>query len=128
MRGLVWLAAELPDEAITAIITDELPGLTTLGLFGEQEPQELIGFVSFDASREPVEIEYIAVGAAAQHGGHGSRLIEAVRDHVGGATLYAQTDDDAVDFYRKRGFTITSAAPDPRWPERQRYDCALTSA
>lgn len=35
--------------------------------------------------------------------------------------------DDAVEFYRRIGFTILRKdTSEPRWPERQRYECLLT--
>lgn len=55
-------------------------------------------------------------------------LVNAVRAAVGGAAIRAETDDDAVGFYRRLGFAITMRDPDPRWPGRQRYDCLLPAA
>ena len=44
------------------------------------------------------------------------------------APIFAQTDDDAIGFYRSLGFVDSPAPRDARWPDRQRYDCVLRSS
>jgi len=121
-RHLLWLAVEVDDAELDQIARDELPRLTIRGV---AESGRVVAFVAFDADADPLTIEYIAVDEDAQGRGHGSALVEAVRDHAGGRVVYARTDDDAVDFYRRIGFVITDHEPDPRWPDRPRYECVL---
>ena len=40
-----------------------------------------------------------------------------------GTSIVAQTDGDAVGFYRALGFRVTDAHQDPRWPGVRRYRC-----
>lgn len=123
-RALLWLAAELPDAELTSIIVDDLPRLTTLGV--HDDAGSLVGFVSFEAAPHRTLIEYIAVAQGQQGTGCGSRLITSVITHTGGtAPLVAETDDDAIGFYRKLGFTVAEAPRDARWPDRARYACTL---
>ena len=121
---LLWLAVEVGDDELARIMRDELPTLTLLGVIADER---VVAFVAFNATTDPAVIEYIAVGEEAQGRGLGSALVTAVREAADGAAVYAQTDDDAVEFYRSIGFAITDGDPDPRWPDRPRYDCVLVS-
>jgi len=121
-RHLLWLAVEVDDSRLDKIAREILPKLTVQGVL---EHERIVAFVAFDADADPVVIEYIAVDERAQGRGLGTALVEAIRDRAGGRAVYAQTDDDAVDFYRRIGFAINHREPDRRWPERQRYDCLL---
>ncbi len=121
-RHLLWLAVEVDDAQLNAIARDVLPKLTVHGVVKDDR---VVAFVAFDAGTDPMAIEYIAVDEREQGRGHGTALIDAVRSHANGRSVYAQTDDDAVEFYRRAGFAVEPAEPDPRWPDRQRYDCLL---
>ncbi len=118
---LLWLAAEVGAAELSRIAHDELPGLTILGVVDDR----VLAFAAFDAGIDPVTIEYIAVDESARARGCGTALVEAVRDRAAARAVRARTDDDAVGFYRGLGFRITECEPDPRWPERRRYDCVL---
>jgi ribosomal protein S18 acetylase RimI-like enzyme len=119
---LLWLAVEVDDAELDKIARHELPKLTIRGVV---DRGRVVAFIGFDADADPLTIEYIAVDESARTRGHGAALIEDVRGHAGGRAVYAQTDDDAVDFYRRIGFAITERESDPRWPDRRRYNCLL---
>ena len=119
---LMWLATEADEEKLGRILRKELPGLSVIGVL---EGDRVVAFAALDPRVEPTVIEYIAVEEASQGHGHGSALVDAAREAGSSRSVYAETDDDAVDFYRRLGFTVTEKAPDPRWPERQRYACLL---
>ncbi len=119
---LLRLAAELEQSELDRIVAEELPRLTTLGAVADDR---ILAFATFDESRDPVPIEYIAVHESAQGRGLGAALVAAVRRRSPVGAVSAQTDDDAVGFYRSLGFDIEPGAPDPRWPERARYECLL---
>ena len=119
---LMWLATEADEEDLGRILREELPGLSVIGVL---EESRVVAFAALDPRAEPTVIEYIAVEEASQGRGHGSALVDAAREAGSGRAVYAETDDDAVDFYRRLGFAVAEKAPDPRWPERQRYACLL---
>lgn len=121
-RHLLWLAVEVEDAELDMIAGNELPSLTVLGVVDDGS---VVAFVAFDSKADPLTIEYIAVAESTQGRGHGRALVEAVRSRAGESMVYAQTDDDAVGFYRRLGFAVTERDRDPRWPERRRYDCLL---
>ncbi|WP_278314954.1 GNAT family N-acetyltransferase [Lolliginicoccus levis] len=122
LAHLVWLSTAANDEKLGRILREVLPGLLLIGVF---EHRRLVAFVALDAGSEMIVIRYIAVDEKWQGRGHGRSLVSAAREMVPGRGLCAETDDDAVGFYRRIGFTVTEMARDPRWPERQRYACAL---
>jgi ribosomal protein S18 acetylase RimI-like enzyme len=73
---------------------------------------------------DPAEITHVAVGPAERGRGYGAELIASLRLLCPGVTTwYAETDDDAVGFYRRLGFFI-KALP-PKYPGVTRYGCTL---
>lgn len=121
-RRLLWLAVEQPRAELDRIVREDLPSLVVRGV---TEGGLLAGFVAFAVMPEMVTIEYIAVVDERQGAGIGTALLAVVLDAAQGKAVYAQTDDDAVGFYRSRGFAIAFGAADDRWPDRVRYDCTL---
>lgn len=86
---------------------------------------DVVGFAAFDRRPDQLELHYLAVSEAARGVGLGARLIDAVRASAPGLPLRAETDDDAVEFYRSLGFTVRDAPRDARWPGRRRYACEI---
>lgn len=56
--------------------------------------------------------------------GHGRRMVAAVWARFALHRLNAETDANAVGFYRRCGFAITSLGE--KWPGIERFDCELT--
>jgi ribosomal protein S18 acetylase RimI-like enzyme len=119
---LLRLAAELEDEELRRIRDEELPAFDVFGIVVDGE---VVGFSASRVETDRVALEYIATSPERRGAGLGAQLVAATRLTSPGRPLLAQTDDDAVGFYRALGFTATPAPADPRWPERQRYDCVL---
>lgn len=126
---LSWLAAEIEANNFEAFARDQLARLSTLGVF---EHGILVAFAAFAGASatsqadDPVQLEYLATREDAQGRGLGAQLINAIRESHPSHAIRAETDDDAVNFYRRLGFSVREAdAPDPRWPERRRYICTL---
>ncbi|MCL2543157.1 MAG: GNAT family N-acetyltransferase [Nocardioidaceae bacterium] len=120
LTHLLRLAVEGDEASLAALLCEELPRLSVHGVVDDGR---VLGFVAFDAGTDPVTIEYIAVDESARERRLGAALVGAAARF--GRAVYAQTDDDAVGFYRRLGFAIVPCDPDPRWPERQRYDFLL---
>lgn len=120
-RHLLWLSTEESDTKLLSIIQKELPQLTVLGLFVE----ELIGFAALDLGRAPTVIRYVAVSERAQGNGYGTLLVKAALKAGPSSVVYAETDDDAVRFYKKTGFTVIEKRKEVRFGNRQRYACMI---
>ncbi|OKX83579.1 GNAT family N-acetyltransferase [Corynebacterium glutamicum] len=115
---LLWLASGYSAEKLKYTITHEISQMTTIGFRDGTFP---IAFASYIHEPSRAVIEYIAVKETHQGMGLGSQLLNAVaKTHP---EIYLETDDDAVDFYRKQGFSIAPKDRDPRWPDRERYAC-----
>lgn len=120
---LLWLATEVGDPELDRVIREELPQLTVLGTI---EDNRVLAFIAFRTGEVATVIEYIAVAENAQRSGLGTAMVGAVRGLAPDRAVYAETDDDAVNFYRRTGFTVTAKdRPDSRWPHRQQYECVL---
>ena len=75
--------------------------------FGWFEEDSLLGICGFTVHEDYVEILHIAVAEQSQQRGIGRAMVTALRE-LHGLRLEAETDDDAVEFYRRCGFTTTS--------------------
>jgi len=71
---------------------------------------------------ETIGMRSIAVDPSTRHRGLGRALIDALAERLGARRVVAETDDDAVGFYRSCGFAIESARPKFG---RARYWCVL---
>lgn len=69
------------------------------------------------------EMISLAVDPAFRGQGIASTLISTAMDTLRCRTLYAETDDDAVGFYRKYGFHIKSLGE--KYPGSVRYHCTF---
>ncbi|WP_230674171.1 GNAT family N-acetyltransferase [Rathayibacter sp. Leaf248] len=118
---LLRLAAELPEEELARLRDEELPALTVIGAV---EDGRLDAFAAARPVEEGLEIEYVASLVR----GWGSALVRELQRTHPGAAIVARTDDDAIGFYRRLGFTDAPAPVDPRWPDRPRYRCTLAVA
>ncbi len=81
--------------------------------------------VSFVAPNK-IEIVGIAVDLSARNKGIGSYMINEVIKNYCLISVYAETDNDAVDFYRKNGFCITEFSAIYDGQIFIRYKCELT--
>lgn len=130
------IKARLPEPAVGRIIAlaafDGTPGgvqnegLKYLGsdrlqFYGWVEGGQVLGICGFEAQTEQVEIHLIAVDKEHHKQGIGGKMIAALRQACP-LSILAETDDDAVNFYRKIGFEVTGFQH-PRWG--MRYTCIL---
>ena len=73
-----------------------------------------------------IEIIGIAVNVTARHLGIGSYMINKLIDDYSLVSVYAETDNDAVEFYRKNGFKITEFSNTFDGETVIRYNCELS--
>lgn len=82
--------------------------------------------VVFFAEQHKIEVVGIVVDLFARGKGIGSYMINQVIKDYGLYSVYAETDNDAVDFYRKNGFSITELLKTYDDETIIRYKCELT--
>jgi len=81
--------------------------------------------VSFTEPRK-AEILGIATDPALRGRGIGSYMIKQLIEEYGLAFIYAETDDDAVGFYRKNRFAVRAFSEDYDGQTVVRYQCGWT--
>ncbi len=80
--------------------------------------------ISF-TERYRMEIIGIAVDVSARCQGIGSYMVNKVANDYGCMSVYAETDDDAVGFYRKNGFAVRPFSETYDGETFIRYKCEL---
>lgn len=138
MREIVDAKAYLEEDALLAILslchykpTPEkvrtLAGKYSAGegveAYACRDGEQFVGLMVLAPLEDgAVEIRSIAVSETLQRGGVGRALVAHAGQRHPGRDLVAETDDDAVDFYRRCGFTATEI---DRFPDVRRYRCVL---
>lgn len=95
------------------------PNIETYGYYLEDKIYGVI--VIEKKNTENLNILNLAVSKDHQRQGIGSKLIDYIISELAPKTLTAETDDDAVDFYRKHNFSVTSLGE--KYNNVTRYKC-----
>lgn len=77
---------------------------STYHLLGAMRESELIGIVGVEEKEKCLIIGHIAIKESYQRQGVGKALIEELIKEFSPSKIIAETDQDAVEFYRKCGF------------------------
>jgi len=88
------------------------------------ENGETIAVCGFRVLQDKVEICHISVSENARRKGVGKAIIFTMREKYG-LTIEAETDDEAVDFYRKCGFEATALYKEYDGKKYRRWICIL---
>lgn len=95
---------------------------TTHKLLGYESEGDIIGLIGYHWPGEGmIEIAHIAVTPEERFKGYGRGLILELLALENPAVLVAETDEDAVDFYRSSRFTVVSLG-EP-YPGTERFKC-----
>ena len=122
MLVLMREAAGLSDAELHRILVEELAVMEVVGTGPLGAPTSVAAYVSQSYG---VVLEYIGVAPGLRGDGIGRALVDALAGVS--EQVVAETDDDAVGFYRALDFDIGPAPSDPRWPGRRRYRCVRRS-
>ncbi len=90
-------------------------------LFGLLKDDQLIGCIGGEYNSPIFVIQHIAVTPEERGNGIGSCMIQFILEEAAIKQIIAETDKDAVSFYRKLGFTITSLGE--KYPGVERFHC-----
>ena len=116
----------MPTEEKFNIKVDQYLNDNSVKLFACFEQGKIIGVmvVSF-IEQKKIEIIGIAVDVSARGKGVGSYMINQVVNNYGLLSVYAETDNDAVGFYRSIGLNITEYTETYGDETVVRYKCKL---
>jgi len=79
---------------------------------GWQEGEEILACAGAEQlTGGTIGIRSIVVAPAWRHRGLGRTLLDSLAGRAGASMVVAETDDDAVGFYRRCGFAIEDAPP-----------------
>ena len=92
----------------------------TVKVYAFSESGKYKGIVVFEIKDNTAEILDIAVKPEYQGNGIGSRLIDYIFSKFAVSKIIAETDYDAIGFYKKYGFTVTDTKVNH---DTKRYVC-----
>ena len=96
-----------------------------VNIFGYYKDNRIIGIIVIKNKNEMFEIKGIAVDSEFRKNGIGKKLIQYVCDELSISMLIAETDDDAVGFYKHCGFEAQKFTRTGDNGEYIRYKCIL---
>ena len=89
-------------------------------IYAYKDNGEHKGIVIFKIANNSAIILDIAVKPEHQGGGTGSKLIDFIFNSFDAQNITAETDDDAIEFYKKYGFTVADTKVEF---DTKRYTC-----
>ncbi|NBD25341.1 GNAT family N-acetyltransferase [Paenibacillus glycinis] len=117
---LSWSVFPDPERLQRAV--DLYKGETAHRLLGYESEGDIIGLIGYHwAGEGKIEIDHIAVTPEERYKGYGRGLILELLTLENPSLLVAETDEDAVDFYRSSRFTVESLGE--KYPGTERFLC-----
>ena len=92
--------------------------------YGWIENNKPLGICGYRELQSKIEICHIAVSPTSRHKGIGKKMIAALYKKYN-KTIEAETDDDAIGFYRKCGFETTELYKEYGSQKYRRWQCTL---
>ncbi|WP_042477770.1 GNAT family N-acetyltransferase [Bacillus ndiopicus] len=93
-------------------------------LYGYYLEDEIVGCIGVEfLGHECCEIKHIAVAPNYREKGMGREMIDFIKDKYSLSVISAETDKDAVNFYKNCGFKIKSLGE--KHPGVERFECTL---
>lgn len=110
-------------EAIASYAEDENNRLKGLR---DGEVDKLVGVIGYRLDESGVMIvRHIAVAPDERNQGYGRAMILEALGETSPTAIIAETDEDAIDFYRNIGFTVESAGE--AYPGVERFKCTYVT-
>jgi len=117
-----------PDpERLERVIAD-YAGNPELQLYGYESEGEIVGVIGFRQVEQSADIviEHLAVKPECRGAGFGRGQILEVIEMTKPRLVLAETDEEAVEFYRRIGFEIESLGE--KYPGVERFRCTYDTA
>lgn len=90
-------------------------------LYGYEEHGEIIGIIGFRQEENSILITHMAIKPAYRRMGYGRGLILELIVSMKPTRIIAETDEEAVEFYRNIGFVIKSLGE--KYLDVERFQC-----
>jgi len=111
-----------PDPDRLQAVTNDYESTDEHELYAYEEQGDIVGIVGIHVSPERLlTIRHIAVQPDMRGQGYGRGQILELIELKKPSRIVAETDEDAVDFYRNIGFTVVSLGE--RYPGVERFQC-----
>lgn len=110
------------DSEKVKLLFDQYVSDSNKDLYLYKESEAYVGLIGIEVLPRKVIIGHIATEKKRRSKGLASNLIDHVMSQYPSMTLEAETDDDAVMFYKKTGFDIKSLGE--KYPGFPRYSCS----
>ena len=123
IRELISLSMGDPNEARISETLQRYRSRDAWHLFGDERERHLLGCVGLTVEGRAGELRHIAVRSKQRGKGIGKAMLVAVVDRLGLSELSAETDREAVDFYRKCGFRVENLGE--MYAGTERFRCTL---
>ena len=104
--------------------TEQMQKDSSVSVYGYFLNEKIIGVISTQETDKTVEIIGIAVDTKKRHSGIGTKLIDYVK-YKSSKPIIAETDSDAVMFYKTYGFDIEEKIVSKSNISYSRYVCTL---
>ncbi|MGG3837196.1 GNAT family N-acetyltransferase [Paenibacillus thiaminolyticus] len=120
IRDLIELCVFPDPDKVEAVLKtyDQNPGDE---LWGYESEAEVVGIIGFRKHGKEIEILHIAVHPELRGAGFGRGMILELIHQEQPDVVKAETDEEAVDFYRNIGFVIESRGE--VYPGVERFTC-----
>ncbi|MFC5528291.1 GNAT family N-acetyltransferase [Cohnella yongneupensis] len=116
-----WSVFPDPD-SVPQVIEQYAAEDSELSIMGYESEEQMIGFVGFSINSEDrMVLRHIAVLPEARGAGFGRGMILELLHQFAPNTIEAETDEEAVHFYRSIGFRVESLGE--RVPGTERFLC-----
>ena len=113
-----------PSEDAINTILSEYAANASRTLYGYFFDKKLIGIIGIE-DRGVFEILHFGIHPSYRGKGHGTELMDYIRNTYSGKKIFLTTADDAVVFYQKYGFTTVEFYEERNGEKIQRFSCEL---
>ncbi|WP_309123003.1 GNAT family N-acetyltransferase [Paenibacillus sp.] len=117
-----------PDPERLEQVVAEYENNPELRLYGYESEEEIVGVIGFERmdGGDDLLIRHLAVKPECRGAGFGRGQILELIEMAKPRLVAAETDEEAVEFYRRIGFEIESLGE--RYPGVERYRCTYRAA
>ena len=124
VRSLLADSIGFPTEARIQEVCDRYATQGNWRLLGDERDGVLVGCVGVELlDGASGQMRHICVQPEERRKGIGRAMLDHVRRHFQLESVTAETDSDALEFWRRCGFSVESLGE--QWPSVERFRCTL---